>query len=237
MASEQFKLCVHPCPRYITGGDTHQLCVNCLGVQHAWAALEGAACGDCEALPMRVLRSRLALFDEHGQARAPHGSGPASVEAARRLRSWGSQKDLADENETAAAPSHSSSEDSEAPVHGAEARVAASSAHIQDPMLVLSASEEVDVLSIEVDDREPDSPVHVHAYEELIEVVTRAVARLNISWPHDVQEAQNKSKLDERFLQHRAQPQRRGLPFFLICIRRSLNHGKNPTLPASLIRQ
>ncbi len=34
MASKQqqgFRMCVHPCPRYLTGGDTHILCVACLG--------------------------------------------------------------------------------------------------------------------------------------------------------------------------------------------------------------
>ncbi len=41
MASGQFKRCVHPCPKFLTGGDTHQLCVHCLGVQHAQAAPEG----------------------------------------------------------------------------------------------------------------------------------------------------------------------------------------------------
>ncbi len=63
------KQCVHPCPRLLTGGDTHQLCVRCLGAQHARAALEGAACVDCEALPIRVLRSRLAVFDAARLAR------------------------------------------------------------------------------------------------------------------------------------------------------------------------
>lgn len=53
----------------------HSLCVNCLGAQHARSALEGADCEHCEALPIRVLRSRLAVFDEAGQARAPRGSG------------------------------------------------------------------------------------------------------------------------------------------------------------------
>ncbi|MGL5564837.1 MAG: hypothetical protein ACRDC4_03815 [Plesiomonas sp.] len=48
-----------------------------------------------------------------------------------------------------------------------------------------------------------------------MEVVTRAVARLNIDWPADQQEArQPKSKLDERFLPTRLQPLKRGLPFF-----------------------
>ncbi len=76
MACGQFKRCVYPCPRFLTAGDTHQLCVHCLGVLHARAALEGAACADCEALPIRVLRSGLALFDEAGQARVLLSSGP-----------------------------------------------------------------------------------------------------------------------------------------------------------------
>jgi len=48
-----------------------------------------------------------------------------------------------------------------------------------------------------------------------VEVVTRAVARLNISWSQNEQGTQAQSKLDERFMWHRSQPQRRGLPFFL----------------------
>ncbi len=43
MASKQqqaFKMCVHPCPRYLMGGDTHILCVACLGKEDAQSALE-----------------------------------------------------------------------------------------------------------------------------------------------------------------------------------------------------
>ncbi len=61
------------------GRDTHQLCVHCLGVQHAQAALEGAACADYEALLIRVLRPRQAVFDEVQVL----GSGPRRM---RRLR-------------------------------------------------------------------------------------------------------------------------------------------------------
>jgi len=85
-----------------------------------------------------------------------------------RLRSWGSQRDLADENETAEALSHSSSDDPVAPVSGAEVRAPASSDHDQVPILGLSVFEEVDVLSIDADDRELGAPVHGQAYEELV---------------------------------------------------------------------
>lgn len=67
-------------------------------------------------------------------------------------------------------------------------------------MLQLSTSEEVDVLSIEAGEMESPPP-HPPAYEELLEVVTHAVAKLNISWPCERQEAHKKSKLDERFFQ------------------------------------
>jgi hypothetical protein len=185
-------------------------------MQHAQAALEdnGAACEHCEALPLRVLRSRLALFDEEGQPREPRGAGPASAEAARRRSSWGSQMDLSGNPEAAEAPSRDSSGSSDVLEPRAEARPAASSARVEDPMLELSASEEVDVLSIEGGDFGDDSPPRVPAYEELVEVVSRAVAHLKIDWPQDKQEVQVKSKLDERFLQHREQPHHRGLPFF-----------------------
>ncbi len=43
MASKQhqaFRMCIHPCPRYFTGRDTHVLCVACLGEDRAWSALK-----------------------------------------------------------------------------------------------------------------------------------------------------------------------------------------------------
>ncbi|KAI2665260.1 Transposon Ty3-G Gag-Pol polyprotein [Labeo rohita] len=51
-------------------------------------------------------------------------------------------------------------------------------------------------------------------YEELLEVVTRAVAKLNIDWPAEPLVEPQKSKLDERFLRSRPPPARRSLPFF-----------------------
>ena len=213
MATEkQFRQCASPCPRFLAEGDTHSLCVVCLGAEHAQAALEGAVCANCESMPLRTLRSRRNMFNEAGQPRDPRGSGPASVEAARRLHSWGSQRDLVDNVETASAPSQRS-EASSRSAQGMEARAAASSVPREEPMLELSGSEELDILGIEAGECER-SPPHSPAYEELLEVVTRAVAKLNIDWPAEVQEATVKSKLDERFLQPRSQPLRRSLPFF-----------------------
>lgn len=55
-------------------------------------------------------------------------------------------------------------------------------------MLGLSRFEEVCVLSIEVGDM-ADLPTLSPQYEELVEVVIRAVAKLNIKWSAEKQEA------------------------------------------------
>ena len=172
-SGQRFRPCVPPCPRFITGGDTHSLCVACLGAEHVQSALEGAGCAHCERLPLRTLRSRWALFEEGALTSVPRGAGPASAEAERRLRSWGSQMDLAEGMETGPSLSPSSPSRSSVPSLGSEARSAVSSPRGADSALHLSSSEEVDVESV---DPEPQSP----QYEELLEVVSHAVAKLSI---------------------------------------------------------
>ncbi len=81
-SSSQYRQCVPPCPRLITSGDAHILCVVCLGAKHAESALEGAGCPHCERLPLRSLRSRKTLFDEGVFASAPHGAGGGGAAAA-----------------------------------------------------------------------------------------------------------------------------------------------------------
>ncbi len=91
MASKQgqaFRMCFIPCPRYLTGGDTHILCVACLGKEHAH-------CIHCDVLPLWTPRSRLPFFREDTQACVPQGSGSAVA--------WGSQRDLSAEVETGTA--------------------------------------------------------------------------------------------------------------------------------------
>ncbi len=98
MASKQHNflwMCVHPCPCYLTGGDTHVLCAACLGEEHARSVLEGTNCEHCDVLPLQTLRSHLAFFHKEGaQARVPQGSGPTVTEAQWRLQSWVFQIDL-----------------------------------------------------------------------------------------------------------------------------------------------
>ncbi len=67
---------------------------------------------------------------------------------------------------------------------------------------------------METVDEAGDSPLLSPQYEELLEVVTRTVAKLNIDWPAEKQAEPQKSKLDERFLRTKQLPPHRGLPFF-----------------------
>ncbi|KAI2664009.1 Transposon Ty3-G Gag-Pol polyprotein [Labeo rohita] len=196
-----FRACVPPCSRYISSGDTHALCVACLGAEHAASALE-------RALPMRLLRSRKDLFSAEGSF-IPRGSGPASAEAERRLHSWGSQLDLVEGMETGDPLSSASPTRSAARPSGSEARAAVSSPRGSASTLAISSSEEVDVVSVD-EAAAPQFP----QYEELLEVVTRAVAKLSIDWPAEPLVEPQKSKLDERFLRSRPPPARRSLPFF-----------------------
>ncbi len=79
-------------------------------------------------------------------------------------------------------------------------------------MFELYDSEEL--LGTEAGEIAESSPLHSSAYEELVDALSRAVVKLNINWPQEKQEVQVKSELDERFLQHSSQPQRRGLQFY-----------------------
>ncbi len=71
-----------------------------------------------------------------------------------------------------------------------------SSAPIEAQTLQLSDSEELDVVSVNARDTE-DSPPQSRAYEELVEVVTRAVERLSIAWPAEREYVRSNGKLDE----------------------------------------
>ncbi len=62
---KRFRRCVDPCQRCLTLDDTHDLCVMCLGEEHARSVLEGMQCVHCEPFFCgKKLRSRLSLFLE-----------------------------------------------------------------------------------------------------------------------------------------------------------------------------
>lgn len=72
-----------------------------MGEERARSVLEGAFCVHSERLPMRNLRSHLALFSRDSvQPSVPRSSRPATAEANRKLKSWGSQMVLVDEFES-----------------------------------------------------------------------------------------------------------------------------------------
>ncbi len=73
-------------------------------VSFVWArsthtmSLRGPICVHCELFSMKKLRSRLSFFSKkEWQLSASRDSGPTTAEARRRMKSWGSQLDLADE--------------------------------------------------------------------------------------------------------------------------------------------
>lgn len=58
----------------------------------------------------------------------------------------------------------------------------------------LSSSEELDIFSIKASDLY-DSSAHSLRYEELVEVITRTMVKLNIDWPAKKWEAQKRVSL------------------------------------------
>ncbi|KAL0190468.1 hypothetical protein M9458_013166, partial [Cirrhinus mrigala] len=125
----------------------------------------------CKLLPLRTLHSRKALSEEGAFTSVPQGAGPL-------LHSWGSQLDLLEETGTGDPLSPSSPDRSVARSTESEASSAATSPHGAASSLHLSSSEEVDLEST----TEEPLPQSLQ-YEELLEVVTCAVSKLNIYGP------------------------------------------------------
>ncbi len=95
---KRFRRCVDPCQRCLTLDHTRDLCVMCLGEEHARSVLEGMECVHCEHFFCgKKLRSRLSFFSRKlGRSSAPRGSGPGAAEAVERLSS---RRSAADESE------------------------------------------------------------------------------------------------------------------------------------------
>ncbi len=84
-SSSHFRSCVPPLECYMVPGDTHDLCVVCLGAEQV----------HCERLPMHSLCSRKALFDAKGAfTSVSRCADPTVAEAEWRQHSWGCQVDL-----------------------------------------------------------------------------------------------------------------------------------------------
>ena len=80
---------MHPCRRYLTPDDTHDLYVICLGKEHARDVFEEAICVHCEHFfKEKAPLSFVSLSEKKKrQPSASRGSGPAAAEARRRMSS------------------------------------------------------------------------------------------------------------------------------------------------------
>ncbi len=103
----------------------------------------------------------------------------------------GSQMDLATGMETVKSLSSSSTTRSSAPSQGSEACSVVSSPRGEGSALWLSSS---------------DGSSQSVQYEELVEVITHAVAKLNVEWPAEKQAEPTKSKLEDHFLRSKPLP-------------------------------
>ncbi len=179
--SKAFKRCVDPCPHYLTPDNTHNLCVFCLGEEHARNVLEEVIGMHCEHFFVRKLHSRLSLFSrKEGQPSVSRGSGPTVAEARRRMSLWGSQTDLADELERglfflrSVAANQSELLDYDDAISLTSSDPAASA-------LLGSAQDEQEMSEGEEVETEP-SHSSCPAYDKLLEVMERATARLDLPW-------------------------------------------------------
>ncbi len=122
-----------------------------------------------------------------------------------RQRSWGSQLDLMEGLETSESLSPSSAIRSYSRTPRLETCAADTSPRAAGSTLLIFSSEEVDVESFD------DVPSHSPQYEELVDVNTCAVAKLNINWPAECHVEPQRGKLDERFLQFKTPPPHQSL--------------------------
>ncbi len=162
--SKAFKKRVDPCPRYLTPDDTH----TCLGKEHARNVLEEKICVHCELFSMKKLRSRLSLFSrKEGQPSASRDSGPTAAEARRRMKSWGSQLDVADELER---DRPFSSVENESELLDCDDTIFLTSSDSAASALLGYAQEEQEMFEGEEVETEP-SQSSCTAYDELLEIM------------------------------------------------------------------
>ncbi len=130
---------------------------------------------------MKKLCSRLSLFSrEEGQPSASRGSRPTVAEARRGLNSWGSQAELADELERGLSLSRSSAANEGERLDDDDA-ISLTSFDPAASALLGYAQEEQEMSKGEEAEAEP-AQSSCPAYDELLEVMERATARLYLPW-------------------------------------------------------
>ncbi|KAL0170931.1 hypothetical protein M9458_035527, partial [Cirrhinus mrigala] len=157
------------------------MCVVCLGAEHAVSALEETDCLHCELLPLWTLCSRKALFEEGAFTSVPQGAGPVATEVEWLLHSWGSQLDLLEGMENPYLLPH--------PI---------------DPLPVLWDRKPALLLLPPMGRALPSKEGDMES--TMLEVVTRAVSKLNIDWPAEEKAALHRS--------NKPPSPHRSLPFF-----------------------
>ncbi len=201
--------------------DPHSHCTKC-----ACEAVYGISkCKFCENLRLRILHSRLDVFEKESSVfprRAPEASA-----APRESATWGSDVELEamESEQTGLAFSLSFSPEhvrANSPVEFAhdylypspEARDTISFG--PDYILLTAASDSEDFGPVLADALPPSGQEArpSAANSELVDVLSRATEKLSLDWPDEPRESQA-SKLDERFLSGpNSRPERRKLPFF-----------------------
>ncbi len=157
------------------------------------------------------LRSRLSLFSrKEGQPSASRDLSPTAAEARRRMKSWGSQVDLADEFEWELSLSHESAKYESEPLDYDDVISLTSS----DPAAsaLLGCAQEEQEMSESEDVETELSQDSCPAYVELLDVMERAAARLDLPWER-TKMAAPRGRLDEQFLPGHKTPAQVNLPF------------------------
>ncbi len=123
---------------------------------------------------MKKLRSRLSLFSrKEVQPSASHDSGPTAAETRRRIKSWGSQLDLADELERDRLFSHASAEN-ESELLDCDDAIFLTSSDSAASALLGYTQEEQEMSEGEEVETEP-SQSSCTAYDELLEVMDHKI--------------------------------------------------------------
>ncbi len=150
--------------------------------------------------------SSVSLFEGGGAS----VSRPTVAEARRGLNSWGSQTELADELERGLSLSRSSAANEGERLDDDDA-ISLTSSDPAASALLGYAQEELEMSEGDEAEAEPDQS-SCPAYDELLEVMERTMARLDLPWKRAKMVAP-RGRLDEPYLSVHNRPARVSLPF------------------------
>ncbi len=143
-------------------------------------SLRGKSACTVSLFSMKKLCSRLSLFSrKEGQPSTSRNLGPTAAEAQRRIKSWGSQLDLADELERNRPFSHVSAEN-ESELLDCDDAIFLTSSDSAASALLGYAQEEQEMFEGEEVETEPTQS-SCTAYDELLEVMDHKIIFLAIN--------------------------------------------------------